>query len=233
VGGDRDPAAPPSGGTVSDRIRIRREMERARYEDADVAAVLEAGTLAHVGCNAEHGVVVIPMLYAPCPGGLYLHGSPGSGVLRTVRSVPACVTVTLFDGLVVARSTFMTSANYRSVVAFGHARRLSGDEKLAALDVLLEHLLPGRGAEVRPSTRAELHQTGVLHFEIEEASVKVREGAVEDHPEDVDPSVWAGVIPTPFVATAPIASADVAPDVAVPPSVAAYVARHRRAPGAG
>jgi nitroimidazol reductase NimA-like FMN-containing flavoprotein (pyridoxamine 5'-phosphate oxidase superfamily) len=213
-------------------VTVHRHPERANYDESAIRAVLDEGVLAHVGFQAPAGVTVIPMVYAPCPGGLYLHGSPGAGILRAVRAVPACVTVTLFDGLVVARSGFKHSVNYRSVVAFGEARRLQGDEKLAAVDAVVDHLVPGRVAEVRRPTPEELNQTAAVYFRIDEASLKVRSGGPLDHAEDMDPAVWAGWVPTPVRMGPPVPSAEVGAGVSPPPSVAALLARHGAPPAA-
>lgn len=164
----------------------------------DLDAVLDAGRVAHVGLVSDGQPIVIPMAYARRGDDLLLHGSTGSRLMRALADgAPACVTVTLLDGLVLARSAFQSSMNYRSAMVFGQARRLSGADVDPALDALTEHLLPGRGVEVRPMTARERAATMVLALDSSEASVKVRTGGPEDPDED-DPrwaAIWAGVVP--------------------------------------
>lgn len=180
------------------RTRVRRSPERSRSGRADLDAVLDAGRIAHVGIVDDGQPYVIPMAYARVGDDLVLHGSTGSRLMRALADgAPACVTVTILDGLVLARSAFESSMNYRSAMVLGRARRLAGAEADAALDALTDHLLPGRVPEVRPMTARERAATMVLALDLGEASVKVREGGPED-PDENDPqwsSIWAGVVP--------------------------------------
>jgi nitroimidazol reductase NimA-like FMN-containing flavoprotein (pyridoxamine 5'-phosphate oxidase superfamily) len=189
------------------RIRVRRHPERARYDSAALHAVLRDGWLAHVGMlGAEGEPVVIPMLYAmiganpdsdPLSHQLYLHGAVASRLLVQLSTgLPCCICVTHLDGLVLARSHFAHSVNYRSAVLFGRTHEVTdGAEKARALSEFVDKLLPGRAAEARPADASELGATRLLRFEIEAASVKIRAGAVKDHADDLQLPVWAGVLP--------------------------------------
>jgi uncharacterized protein len=181
----------------SSRSRVRRHPERASREREVVHAILDEGLIAHVGFVADGRPVVIPMACARDGERLLLHGSPASRLMRTLGDgVDACVTVTLIDGLVLARSAYHSSMNYRSVVVFGRARPIrDAGRKRAALERLTEHLLPGRVREIRPMTEAEQNGTEVLEFEIEEATAKVRSGPPSEPDADIAHPVWAGVLP--------------------------------------
>ncbi len=191
----------------TERSRLRRLPKRGSHDVAAIHAILDAGFLAHVGFVVDGQPFVIPTLYGRDDETVYLHGSAASRMLRHLaRGVPACVTVTLVDGLVLARSAFHHSLNYRSVVAFGTARPIEdAPEKLRALRVISEHLLAGRWDDVRPPTPRELKATSVLAFRIEEASAKVREGPPGDDEADYALPVWAGVLPLELCAGAPVA----------------------------
>ena len=181
---------------VTERITVRRMPERARYERNGIDAILDEGLLAHVGMVTPHGPVVIPMLYARDGGILYLHGSPASRLLREGRGVQLCVTVSIVDGLVVARSLAHHSMNYRSVVVMGEASPVEDfDEKSRALDILSEHVIPGRVEATRPHQEKEVKGPLVLSMSIDEASAKVRTGPPIDEEEDYLLDTWAGVIP--------------------------------------
>jgi nitroimidazol reductase NimA-like FMN-containing flavoprotein (pyridoxamine 5'-phosphate oxidase superfamily) len=212
-----------------ERSRVRRLPERGSRERALVHAILDEGLVGHVGFATERGPVVIPMLYARDGERLYLHGSPASRLLRTLsRGVPVCVTVTHVDGLVLARSAFHHSMNYRSAVVFGTARELADlAEKRRALAAIVEHVVPGRSPDTRPPSEFEEKYTRVLALEIEEASAKVRAGGPKDDEADLALPHWAGVIPLHLVAGAPQAEAGLAPGIAAP----SYAERYRR-PGA-
>jgi nitroimidazol reductase NimA-like FMN-containing flavoprotein (pyridoxamine 5'-phosphate oxidase superfamily) len=205
---------------------VRRKRERASYDRETVWAILDEGFICHVGID-DGGPVVLPTLYAREGDTLYLHGAPANRMLRVLGGEgPACVTVTLVDGLVLARSTRTHSLNYRSVVAFGTACVLrSEEEKAVALERLVEHLLPGRSEEVRSPSSEELTATAVVAFEIEEASAKIRSGPPLDLDADLSSSAWAGVVPVLLRLGDPI------PDrlrgkVALPRSVTAFTSRH-------
>jgi nitroimidazol reductase NimA-like FMN-containing flavoprotein (pyridoxamine 5'-phosphate oxidase superfamily) len=182
---------------VTRRNRVRRLPEKARYDEAAVHAVLDAGLVAHVGFVEAGRPLVIPMLYAREAGRLLLHGARKARIVRLLGpGAAACANVTLLDGIVVARSAFNSSMNYRSAVVFGSARTLEDDgERLHALRVISEHVLPGRWAELRGPTPRELAMTAVVELRIESASAKIAEGPPQDEEEDYATPVWAGVVP--------------------------------------
>lgn len=192
---------------LTERSQLRRLPARGSHEIATIYRILDAGFLAHVGFSMEGQPFVIPTLYGREDDTLYLHGSAASRMLRTLATgAAACVTVTLVDGLVLARSAFHHSINYRSVVAFGTCRSItSEDEKMHALSTISEHLIRGRWDEVRIPNEKELKATSVLQFTMEEASAKIRTGPPVDDEEDYSLPVWAGVVPLRTAAGAPIA----------------------------
>ena len=214
-------------GAPSERATVRRLPERGSYERALADAILDEGLVAHVGLAGEHGPVVIPMLYARAGDRLLLHGSPASRLLRTAAAgVDVCVTVTLVDGLVLARSAFHHSMNYRSVVVFGTATRIDDlDERRLALDVLVEAIVRGRTADARPANDKELRGTSVVSVPLSDFSVKVRAGGVVDEPEDYGLDVWAGVLPLAVAPGAPIPDEALPADRAVPSYVTGYPRR--------
>jgi nitroimidazol reductase NimA-like FMN-containing flavoprotein (pyridoxamine 5'-phosphate oxidase superfamily) len=179
------------------RTQLRRLPARGSHDAQTVYAILDAAFLAHVGFVVDQQPFVIPTLYGRDGDKLYLHGSAASRMLRTLDAgAPTCVTVTLVDGLVLARSAFHHSMNYRSVTAFGTARAIADPaEKTRALRVISEHLIAGRWDDVRGPSEKELKATAVLEFAIEEASAKVRTGPPIDDEEDYALPVWAGVLP--------------------------------------
>ena len=185
------------GDAPTSRTAVRRKAERGRYDRDVVHAILDEGLVCHVGFESDHGPVVLPTMHARVDDTLYLHGAVGNAMLRAVTAgSPVCATVTLLDGLVLARSAFHHSMNYRSVVVFGTATAVEDrDAKLAALEALIERIHPGRWTEARPPTDAELRQTLVVSLPLSEASAKVRTGPPIDDEEDYALSVWAGVIP--------------------------------------
>jgi hypothetical protein len=190
---------------VTERTRVRRVPKRAHYEREVIQAILDEGLVCHVGFVQDGQPVVIPMNYARHGDTLILHGAPASRLLRCVRDgQPVCVTVTLLDGLVLARSAYHHSMNYRSVVAFGRGRLVESDaDKLEALRILSEHILPGRWEDVREPTQPELDATAVVTITIESASAKARTGPPVDDEADYALPVWAGVIPIREQAAAP------------------------------
>jgi uncharacterized protein len=206
---------------IGPRTSIRRLPERQSTDRSELYAILDAALVAHLAVVRDGLPVVIPFACARDDDALLLHGSTGAGVLRAAASgAPVSVAVTLVDGLVVARSVFDNSMNYRSVVAFGVPEVLEGAEKLAALRVLVDRVLPGRWDEVRPSSRQELAGTLMLRLSLDEVSVKVRAGAVTASADDgEDRSVWAGVLPLTTVAGDPVSHGDVPASVPVPASV--------------
>jgi hypothetical protein len=223
-------ATPPS-----ERTAVHRLPERGSYDADRAHAILDEGFVAHVGLTGENGPVVIPMLYARDGDRLLLHGSPASRLLRTAAGgVDVCVTVTLIDELVLARSAFHHSVNYRSVVVFGRASRVHDlDERRAALDVLVEAIVPGRTTEARSPNDKELRGTLVLALPLDELSVKVRTGGPVDEPEDYDLDVWAGVLPLPVTPGPPIPDEIQPADRPLPDYVAAYDRRQAPDPGSG
>jgi hypothetical protein len=192
-------------------------------------AVLDAGIVAHVALTTDRGPVVLPVGYARDGDRLLLHGSTGAGLLREAADgAHLAVAVTLLDGLVYARSLFDSSMNYRSVVVFGRASKLHGDDKLAALRRLSDKLMPGRWDEVRPPTMKELAATLVLEVALDEVSVKARSGAPsDDEPvtEQEIATVWAGELPLRTVPGEPVRAPDVPAALPVPPSLGAAAAR--------
>jgi hypothetical protein len=211
----------------SPRARVRRVNERARYDRDAIDAVLDAGLVAHLGFVHEGQPYVIPTLHARVGDDLYVHGSSASRAIRALgEGIPACVTVTLLDGIVLARSVFEHSVNYRSVVVLGVATPVTRQaEKRAALEALTERLLPGRWADARPPTPRELRATGVLRLPLDEASAKIREGGPEDgDTPDADLDVWAGEIPLVVRALPPVPDPALRPGIPVP----SYVRRYRR-----
>ena len=179
------------------RTRVVRESERGMYDRETVYRILDEGFLCHVGFSVDGQPFVIPTSYGRDGKNLYIHGSAASRMLRQLRDgVQVCITVTLLDGLVLARSIFNHSMNYRSVVILGKATLVEDPaEKLAALHVLSEHIIPHRWDDVRQPNERELKATSVLRLPIEEFSAKVRQGPVVDDPEDYSFPTWAGVLP--------------------------------------
>jgi uncharacterized protein len=192
--------------TPTPRTRLVREAHRAVYDREAAYRILDEGFLCHVGFVADGQPFVIPTSYGRKGANLYIHGSAASRMLRQMKeSVPVCVTVTLLDGLVLARSVFNHSMNYRSVVVLGKATLVDDpEEKIEALHLLSEHILPGRWAESRQPNERELKQTSVLRLPIEEFSAKVRVGPPVDDEEDYSFPTWAGVVPLEMVAGTPI-----------------------------
>lgn len=190
----------------TDRTRVVRMPQRGVYDEETVHRILDEGLVCHLGYTLDGQPFVIPTMYAREGDQLYIHGSAASRTLRQVGAgIPVCVTVTLTDGLVLARSVFNHSMNYRSVVALGVASLVeSPAEKLEALRGFTEKLLPGRWAETRPPTEQELKATSVLRLPLSEVSAKVRSGPPKDDEADYALPVWAGVIPLRLVAEAPI-----------------------------
>jgi nitroimidazol reductase NimA-like FMN-containing flavoprotein (pyridoxamine 5'-phosphate oxidase superfamily) len=215
----------------TDRTTVRRLPRRGCYDAATVHAILDAGLVCHVGFVAEGQPVVIPMVYVRIDGALYLHGSPASRMLRALAGgAEACVTVTLIDGLVLARSAFHHSVNYRSAVVFGTAAAVEdAARKARVLHALSEHLIPGRWEDVRGPSETELRRTLVVAIPIREASAKVRTGPPLDEEEDYRLPVWAGVVPLRLAASEPVADPRLA---GAPPPAYAVNYRGPRAAGA-
>ncbi len=205
----------------TDRTVPTRSASRARYDEDMVHAVLDEGYVCHLGFVRDGAPVVLPTLYARVGERLYVHGSTGSRPLRaagrTGAGLPVCLTVTHVDGLVLARSAFHHSINYRSVVVHGVAHPVTDpDEKREALDALVDHVVPGRSADCRPADRKELAATAVIRLDLREVSAKLRTGGVNDEPEDLSLPHWAGVVPLSKGYGAPVADPGLAPGTAVP-----------------
>jgi nitroimidazol reductase NimA-like FMN-containing flavoprotein (pyridoxamine 5'-phosphate oxidase superfamily) len=210
---------------ASPRVRVRRLPERGRYDSGAIEAVLDAGLVAHLGFVIDGQPYVIPTLHARIDDQVYVHGSAASRALRALSGrTPVCLTVTLLDGIVLARSVFEHSMNYRSVVVLGAATLVDEpDEKLAALEAFTEKLLPGRWAEARQPTRKELKATSVLRLPLDEASAKIRDGGPEDgDTPDAELDVWAGHVPLVVQALEPVPDATLRPGTPVPPGLAPY-----------
>lgn len=209
---------------VTGRTAVRRLPKRGSYDRETIHAILDEALICHVGFVVDDAPVVIPTIHWREGETLYVHGSAASRMLRNLRDgVDVCVTVTLLDGLVLARSTFHHSMNYRSVVVFGTAREVSDrDEKLRALEALVEHVVRGRSAEARPPNEVELKATMVLALPIEEASAKIRSGGPVDDEEDYTLPLWAGVLPAKLTFGSPI------PDERVTADVPEYVMSYSR-----
>jgi nitroimidazol reductase NimA-like FMN-containing flavoprotein (pyridoxamine 5'-phosphate oxidase superfamily) len=212
----------------TERTRVRRLPERAAYDRATVHAILDEGFLCHVGFVAGGQPYVIPTGYARVGETVYLHGSTGSRLgLRPGMDV--CVTVTLVDGLVLARSAFHHSMNYRSVMALGRTRAVRDpEEKEAALRALVEHIVPGRSDEVRGGDQRELAATAVLALVLDEVSAKVRTGPPKDDDEDYDLPYWAGVLPLALTPGDPEPDPVLDPSIPVPGHVATWARSGRR-----
>jgi nitroimidazol reductase NimA-like FMN-containing flavoprotein (pyridoxamine 5'-phosphate oxidase superfamily) len=206
------------------RTRVVREADRAVYDRDAVYRILDEGFLCHVGFVIDGQPFVIPTSHGRHGSSLYIHGSAASRMLRQMKdAVPVCVTVTLLDGLVLARSVFNHSMNYRSVVVLGKATLVEdAAEKLSALRVLSEHILPGRWDDARQPNERELRATSVLRIPIEEFSAKVRVGPPIDDAEDYAFPTWAGVVPLELKAGAPIDDPRLDPPREVPKYMRGY-----------
>ncbi|WP_055699867.1 MULTISPECIES: pyridoxamine 5'-phosphate oxidase family protein [Streptomyces] len=210
----------------TERTVPTRSRERASYDHASVHAILDEAYVCHLGFVRDGAPVVLPTLYGRVGDRLYVHGSTGSRPLRMAGDargeeqdpgLPVCVTVTHVDGLVLARSAFHHSINYRSVVVHGTAHQVTDpEEKRVALDALVDHVVPGRSADSRPANAKELAATAVIRIDLDEVSAKTRTGGPNDEPEDMGLPHWAGVVPLRKGHDPLLPSADLAPDVEVP-----------------
>jgi len=208
------------------RTTLKRLPKRGSHERETINQILDEGFICHVGFAVDGLPFVIPTGYARADDRLIIHGTQASRMLRALKTgIDVCVTVTLIDGLVLARSAFHHSMNYRSVVIFGRAVPIEQrEEKLAALFALSEHMIPGRWQEVREPSEAELQQTTVLSLPIDEASAKIRTGPPLDDEEDYAMSVWAGVLPMRLQFDNPISDPRLPGNIEVPE----YVSRYKR-----
>jgi hypothetical protein len=203
----------------TERTRVRRQPARGRYDAAQVHAILDEALTCHVGFVEDGQPFVIPTIHARIEDTLYVHGSVGSRLIQAAASgAPLCVTVTLLEGVVLARSVFNHSMNYRSVVVLGRGRAVADpDEKLRALRAVSDHMVPGRWDDARRPSLKELEVTGLAAIPIVEASAKIRSGPPEDDEEDLSSKVWAGVLPLRLASGAPIRDPALAAGIPVPP----------------
>lgn len=206
---------------------MRRKKERGTYDKAMLDAILDEGLLCHVGFSVDGSPFVMPMAYARMGEALYLHGATGNRMLRVLADgAEVCVTVTLLDALVLARSAFHHSMNYRCAILFGVASRVvDDDEKYRASMALLDHIAPGRGADARPPSPEELRSVLMVRLPITEWSAKVRTGGPIDEPGDMEEPIWAGQIPVSIVTGAAVADGPPVPGVEEPSYVRAYPVR--------
>ncbi|MFF4087082.1 pyridoxamine 5'-phosphate oxidase family protein [Streptomyces nigra] len=196
----QQPTPPPGAYTPTDRTVPTRSPERASYDKELVHSILDEAYVCHLGFVRDGAPVVLPTLFARVGETLYVHGSTGSRPLRMTGEpdpgLPVCLTVTHVDALILARSAFHHSINYRSVVVHGTAHQVTDpEEKRLALDALVDHVVPGRSADSRPANRKELAATAVIRLDLGEVSAKLRTGGVNDEPEDLALPHWAGVVP--------------------------------------
>ena len=213
--------------TRTPKTRVRRLAKRGVYDKDVIHAIIDEALVCHVGFVVDGEPRVLPTAIARIDDKVYLHGNANSRMLRVLQEgEPACITVTHLDGLVVARSGFHSSMNYRSVVIFGTGVKVEGDDKRRVLDTFVDRLIPGREADlrVRPPTRKELRATTVLEFELAEVSAKVRAGGPVDDEEDYALDIWAGVLPSSIKWGKPVPDERLDASVHVP----RYLSRYRR-----
>ena len=216
---------------VSERTTVHRYAHRAAYDRPTIDRILDEGIVCHVGLQTEKGFpVVLPLAYGRVGDVVYLHGSAASRLFRGARAtcVEICMTVTFVDGLVVARSTYNTDINYRSVMIIGEATEVKDlEEKRIGLEALVEHIIPGRTLDARPPTEKELRSTMLLKLPLTESSAKIRTGWPSDEEEDYDLSIWAGVIPFAHHILPPLVDPALRFELGVPD----YVENYNRAGG--
>jgi uncharacterized protein len=206
------------------RTKVLRHRERGRYERDTVNAIIDEALICHVGYTLDGQPFVLPTTHARIGDRLYLHGAIANRMLKNLKTgIPVCVTVTLLDGLVLARSAMHHSMNYRSAVLLGVAHEVTDEkEKLGALEALVNHVVAGRAAEIRPPSELEFRTTRVLYLPITEASAKVREGPPIDDEADYSMSCWAGVLPLQLLPGLPVDDPRLPSGTPVPPEVAVY-----------
>ncbi|MGW1770077.1 pyridoxamine 5'-phosphate oxidase family protein [Streptomyces sp. NPDC002104] len=218
--------APATGYAPTDRTVPSRYRDRAHYDDETVHSILDAAYLCHLGFIRDGAPVVLPTLFGRVGRTLYVHGSTGSRPLlaagKADPGLPVCLTVTHLDGLVLARSAFHHSLNYRSVVVHGTAYEVTDpEERRIALDALVDQVVPGRSADSRPASAKELAATAVIRLDLNEVSAKVRSGGPSDDAEDLGLPFWSGVVPVAPAYGTPVPAADLAPGIPVPDYVTA------------
>lgn len=202
---------------MSQITTIKRAPHKSRQDQESKERILNRAITAHVGVEIDGQPFVLPVLVAPFKGGLILHGSTASRLFKKLsEGAKACVTITLIDGLVLARSTFHSSMHYQSLMAFGTGNLLEGEEKRDAANALSDHLMPGRRAELRESMDQELKATSIIYFPLNEWSIKVSDYAPKDDPEDIETEVWAGVLPMQTVYGQPIDAPDLKFELSAP-----------------
>ena len=204
----------------TDRNKVKRVPKRGHYDRATIYPILDAGLVCHVGFVVEGQPFVIPTIYGRDGDVIYLHGSTKSRMVNQLgRGIPVCLTVTHMDGLVLARSAFHHSMNYRSAVVFGKAKEVHGEEKERALFIISENMLAGRWDEVRPPSEKELKATSVLRLDIESASAKIRAEGVNDDKADYELPIWAGLVPMTVEYGAPVPDPLLPEGIALPESL--------------
>jgi nitroimidazol reductase NimA-like FMN-containing flavoprotein (pyridoxamine 5'-phosphate oxidase superfamily) len=206
------------------RNKVKRHPERGQYDSAAIYAIVDQALICHVGFCQGQQVYVIPTLHARQEDRILLHGAKGSRLLRHVEAGgEVCITVTLVDGLVLARSVFNHSINYRSAVLFGKGTLIEAEaERLKALEAFTERIMPGRWQDVRPPSAVELKQTTIVAVAIESASAKVRSGPPKDDEDDLALPVWAGVVPLRQISEAPIADPQLPAEIEIPDYIRSY-----------
>jgi nitroimidazol reductase NimA-like FMN-containing flavoprotein (pyridoxamine 5'-phosphate oxidase superfamily) len=216
--------------SVTQRTKLKRMPSRGHYERELVYQILDEGSVCHVGFTVDGQPFVIPTAYGRVGDHLYIHGAAASRMMRSLQTgIEVCVTVTLLDGLVLARTAFHHSMNYRSVVIFATATAVQDtDQKLLALEAFSEHIVPGRWAEVRQPTPEELMVTSVLELPLSEASAKVRTGPPDDEEQDYSIPIWAGVIPLKLIATTPIPDSRLPQGITLPSYLHNYTRNRSR-----
>jgi nitroimidazol reductase NimA-like FMN-containing flavoprotein (pyridoxamine 5'-phosphate oxidase superfamily) len=212
------------------RTTLKRLAKRGAYDRESVHSILDAALICHVGFVADDQPFVIPTIHARVDDRLYFHGAMKNRMLNVMRGGAAvCITATIVDSLVLARSAFHHSMNYRSVVVLGNAEEVTDlDLKVRVFDALVEHVLPGRAREARPANRKETRATALFSVAIDEASAKIRTGDPVDADEDLARPCWAGIVPLDLRPSDPVAAADLSAAVALSPAAAAFIARGRR-----
>lgn len=225
--GPASSTSPTSSPSPTPRTRARRMPARARYDRATIDAILDEAMVAHVGFAVEEQPFVIPTLHARVGDEIYLHGSSASRTIRALAAgAPACLTVTLLDGLVLSRSAVHHSVNYRSVIVLGRARVITGEgERMAAIEAFTERLVPGRWSEVRPPSAKELKAIQILAMPLDEASAKLRTGPPLDDEEDYGLDAWAGIVPLRTLAGPPVPDPRLADGIGPSPAAGQLVAR--------
>ena len=210
--------------TLTDRTKVKRLPARGAYDRETIYSILDNAFICHVGFNIDGQPYVIPTGFARISDDLYIHGSSASRMLRNLaQGIDVCVTVTLIDGLVLARSAFHHSVNYRSVVILGKAILVEDtDEKYNALEAFTEQIIPGRWGEIRWPNELELKATTVLRVPIEEASAKIRTGDPKDDEEDYEMNVWAGVLPLSTLPGEPVPDTRLNQGIGIPDHVLKY-----------